>query len=133
MDDLYQEQILDHWRHSPHRGSLEQPEAAAEGMNPLCGDALQITLRLRGGRVEAMKFAGQGCVISQAAASMLADLVEGRLVAEARDLDRQELLDELGIPLSPARLKCALLSLAVLRQALGRVPGEAPGEQGGPP
>jgi nitrogen fixation NifU-like protein len=118
MDDLYQEQILDHWRHSPHRGSLDAPDAAAEGMNPLCGDAVRIELRLREGRVEAMKFAGQGCVISQAAASMLADLVEGRGVDEARDLDRQELLAELGIPLSPARLKCALLPLAVLRQAL---------------
>ena len=118
MDDLYQEQILDHWRHSPHRGSLEQPDAAADGMNPLCGDAVRIELRLHEGRVVAMMFQGEGCAISQAEASMLADLVEGRGVDEVRNLDRQELLEELGIPLSPARLKCALLPLAVLRQAL---------------
>lgn len=122
MDDLYGEQILDHWRRSPHRGALSRPDAAAEGMNPLCGDQVRLELALCDGRIAAVKFSGEGCVISQAAASLLAGLLEGRTVAEARAFDRGALLAELGVPLSPARLKCALLSLAVLREALADLP-----------
>ena len=119
MDALYQEEILEHWRRSPYRGSLEAPDRAEEGMNPLCGDQVRIELRVAGDRLLAMRFQGDGCVISQAAASILAELVEGRPLADVRTLPSQALLEALGVPLSPARVKCALLSWTVLRQALG--------------
>jgi nitrogen fixation NifU-like protein len=118
LDDLYREELLDHWRASPHRGRLEQPDAVGEGMNPLCGDAVRLEFQLDQGRIIEVKCDGDGCVISQAAASILAGLVTGKTVDEARVLDRQALLDALGVTLSPARLKCALLGLFVLRQAL---------------
>ena len=129
LGDLYREELLDHWRASPHRGRLARPDAAGEGMNPLCGDAVRLEFQVAGGRIADVKCDGDGCVISQAAASLLAGLVIGKTVAEARDLDRQALLAELGVPLSPARLKCALLALSVLRQALA--PDNAEG--GAPP
>lgn len=122
MDVLYQEEILEHWRHSPHRGTLEAPDRVEEGMNPLCGDQVRIELRVAGDRLLAMRFQGEGCVISQAAASILAELVEGRPLADVRTLPSQVLLEALGVPLSPARVKCALLSWTVLRQALGGSP-----------
>ena len=122
MDDLYQEQILDHWRNSTHRGQLATPDATAEGMSPLCGDRIRVDVQIQDGRIATMHFSGEGCVISQASASMLAELVEGRTVEEARTFDRGVLLEELGVPLSPARLKCALLALSVLRQALNELP-----------
>jgi nitrogen fixation protein NifU and related proteins len=122
MDVLYQEEILEHWRHSPYRGTLEAPDRAEEGVNPLCGDQVRIELRTTDSRLLAMRFQGRGCVISQAAASMLAELVEGRSLADVRSMPSQELLAALGVPLSPARLKCALLPWAVLRQALGPAP-----------
>lgn len=122
MDALYQEEILEHWRHSPHRGALAAPDRVGEGLNPLCGDQVRIELAVADDRVLAVRFQGEGCVISQAAASILAELVEGRPLAEAGALPSQALLAALGVPLSPARTKCALLSWAVLRQALGGAP-----------
>ena len=86
----------------------------AEDINPLCGDRVRVELKVLNGRIAEMKFTGFGCAISQAAASMLADLVEGLPVPAARDLNRQELLDALGVALSPARLKCAMLPLSAL-------------------
>ena len=124
MDVLYQEEILEHWRRSPYRGALESPDRAEEGMNPLCGDQVRIELRISDDRLLAMRFQGQGCVISQAAASILAETVEGRSLAEVRAMPSQELLAALGVPLSPARTKCALLPWAVLRQALGPKPND---------
>lgn len=122
MDALYQEEILEHWRHSPYRGALAAPDRAEEGMNPLCGDRVRIELRVAGDQLQAMRFQGDGCVISQAATSILAELVEGRSLAEARDMPSQQLLSALGVPLSPARVKCALLPWTVLRLALGAAP-----------
>ena len=122
MDALYQEEILEHWRRSPYRGSLEAPDRAEEGMNPLCGDQVRIELRVTDDRLLAMRFQGEGCVISQAAASVLATLVEGLPLAEVRALPSRALIDALGVPLSPARTKCALLSWVVLRQAVGPAP-----------
>jgi len=121
---LYQEEILEHWRRSPYRGALKSPDRAEEGMNPLCGDQVRIELRISDDRLLAMRFQGQGCVISQAAASILAETVEGRSLADVRAMPSQELLTALGVPLSPARTKCALLPWAVLRQALGPEPDD---------
>jgi nitrogen fixation NifU-like protein len=126
MDDLYREIILDHYKNPRNHGQLDPADAKAEGQNPLCGDEVTITLNFNGGEtVSEIRFDGRGCAISQAAASMLTELVQGRTAAEAAAMPKEELLDELGVPLTqnPARLKCALLGLGVLKVALHRAKG----------
>lgn len=127
MYDLYQDQILDHYRHPRNKGLLEQPDASFEDQNPLCGDTIRIALRYEPApadaasddrRIAEVRFSGSGCAISQAAASMLTEMVMGRSVAEAKALTKEDLLGELGISLSPTRLKCALLALKSLKAAL---------------
>jgi nitrogen fixation NifU-like protein len=123
-DDLYRELILDHYKNPHNHGTLDPCDARAEGQNPLCGDEIAITLTFNGGEViEDIRFAGRGCAISQAAASMLTDIVKGRPVREVAAMPSEELLDELGIPLTPVRLKCAVLGLGVLKVALHRARG----------
>jgi nitrogen fixation NifU-like protein len=124
MDDFYRENILDHYRNPRNSGHLESPSASAEGVNPLCGDELSVELEIDDDVVRDVRFNGRGCAISQAAASMISDVVKGKTVAEVAALGRDDILDELGIPLTPIRLKCAMLSVSVLKVALGRTPGE---------
>jgi nitrogen fixation NifU-like protein len=125
-DDLYRELILDHYKNPHNHGSLDPCDARAEGQNPLCGDEVAITIRFDGGDTLAdVRFEGRGCAISQAATSMLTDLVKGRGVADVAAMPKEELLDELGVPLNPARLKCAMLGLGVLKVALHRSRGTA--------
>jgi nitrogen fixation NifU-like protein len=119
-ESFYREQILDHYKCPRNSGTLEGANAHAEGQNPLCGDELQIDLRLDGDRIEAIRFSGQGCAISQAATSMLTEQVTGKTADEVVQLTRDDVVDMLGIRLSPIRLKCALLGLGVLRVALHR-------------
>jgi nitrogen fixation protein NifU and related proteins len=124
MDDLYREHILDHYKNPRNHGTIEDADVTAEGVNPLCGDQLAIDLKIADdGRIEDIKFHGRGCSISQAATSMLTELVEGHTVDEAAALTKDDILQELGIPLSPVRLKCALLGLGTLRLALNRHSG----------
>jgi nitrogen fixation NifU-like protein len=92
-------------------------------MNPLCGDEVTISVALDGDTIEDVRFRGRGCAISQAATSMLMEMVKGRSAAEVADMSRDELLEEVGIPLTPVRLKCALLGLGVLKVALHRARG----------
>lgn len=125
-DDLYRELILDHYKNPRNHGELEPCDAHAEGQNPLCGDEIAVFVNFGADdRIDAIRFNGRGCAISQAAASMLTELVEGKTAAEAAAMPREELLDELGVPLqrNPARLKCALLGLGVLRVALHQAKG----------
>jgi nitrogen fixation protein NifU and related proteins len=124
MDDFYRENILDHYRNPRNSGHLESPTTTAEGVNPLCGDELAVELEISDEVVQDVRFNGRGCAISQAAASMISDVVKGKTVAEVAALGRDDILDELGIPLTPIRLKCAMLSVSVLKVALGRTPGE---------
>ena len=124
FDQLYRENILDHYRNPRNSGHLESPTATAEGLNPLCGDELAVELEISDDVVHDVRFNGRGCAISQAAASMISDVVKGKTVAEVAALGRDDILDELGIPLTPIRLKCAMLSVSVLKVALGRTPGE---------
>jgi nitrogen fixation NifU-like protein len=124
MDDFYRENILDHYRNPRNHGHLDAPTATAEGVNPLCGDELRVELDVDDGIVRDVRFNGRGCAISQAAASMISDVVKGKTVDEVAALGRDDVLEELGIPLTPIRLKCALLSVSVLKVALGRAPGE---------
>jgi nitrogen fixation NifU-like protein len=119
MDDFYRENILDHYKNPRNRGHLDAPTTSAEGVNPLCGDELAVELKIEAGVVEDVRFNGRGCAISQAAASMISDVVRGKTVEQVRALGQEDVLEELGIPLTPIRLKCALLSVNVLRVALG--------------
>ena len=121
FDELMaRELILDHSRHPRHQGTIEHPDATAEGQNPLCGDELQIDLSIADGKISDIRFHGQGCSISQAATSMLTEVVVGKTVQEAAALESDDVTGLIGIPLSPVRLKCALLGLGVLKVALHR-------------
>jgi nitrogen fixation protein NifU and related proteins len=124
FDQLYRELILDHYKNPRNHGLLESADATAEGQNPLCGDEISVSVRLRDGDViEDVGFEGRGCAISQAATSMLTDLVKGKTAEEVATMPKEELLDELGIPLTPVRLKCAILGLGVLKLALHKAKG----------
>ena len=123
-EGFYREFILDHYKNPRNYGTIEQPHAPAEGQNPLCGDEVSIDLTFDGhDKITDVKFSGRGCAISQAATSMLTEHVIGKTAAQAAALDREELLDEIGIPLTPIRLKCAILGLGVLKVALHRAKG----------
>ena len=119
MDDLYRDEILEHYREPHNFGTLDAPDASFEGHNPLCGDRITIMLIVDdAGAVGDVAFSGRGCAISQASASMLTDEIRGMPVAEVQAMTNQDILDLLGIEISPARLKCALLSLETLQRAL---------------
>ncbi|GIL08841.1 MAG: iron-sulfur cluster scaffold-like protein [Chloroflexota bacterium] len=116
MYDMYRENILDHGRNPRNWGLLEPADIDFEGYNPLCGDRLRLTLRVDADeRITEVGWDGEGCAISQASASMLGELLVGMTLAEARQIDKQVIFDLLGIPLSMSRVKCALLSLKVLK------------------
>jgi nitrogen fixation NifU-like protein len=117
-DSIYREIILDHYQNPRNRGTLDPHDYSYEDSNPLCGDEVRIDVRVKDGAVDAIAFSGQGCAISQASASILTELVEGKSLDEVKALGKDELLEEIGITLSPARLKCALLSLKVLKAGI---------------
>jgi nitrogen fixation NifU-like protein len=125
FDDFYREIILDHYKNPHNYGLLAAPDAQAEGQNPLCGDEVTVSIRFGadGETIEEVGFEGRGCAISQAATSMLTDLVKGKTATEVAALPKEELLDEVGIPLTPVRLKCAILGLGVVKVALNRAKG----------
>ena len=126
--DYYREYIRDHYRDPRNYGKLEKPDVHCEDANPLCGDQLGIDLQIEGDQVSAVRFQGRGCAISQASASMLSEMIEGKSVQEVVALGKDDVLDALGIPISPARMKCAFLSLRVLHRALAIAGLERPGE-----
>jgi nitrogen fixation protein NifU and related proteins len=121
-DSLYREAILDHYRNPRNKGTLEPADYSYEDVNPLCGDEIRIDVRSDGERVTEIRFSGRGCAISQAAASILTELADGRPLDEVKAISREDLLDELGVPISPARMKCAMLGLKVLKAGLYGVP-----------
>jgi nitrogen fixation NifU-like protein len=115
---FYREQIMDHYKNPRYRGHLDSPTAAHEELNPLCGDMIRIEIATADGTLADARFDGHGCAVSQASASMLLEEVVGKPLAEVARFGREELFELIGVPLSPARMKCALLPLDVLRAAL---------------
>ena len=116
MDDLYREVIIEHYKNPGFRGKLDPHDISFEDSNPLCGDHIQIDLRVGAdGVIIDARFDGHGCAISQASADLLIESIIGKPVEEIKQLNKQNILDMLGIDLGPVRLKCALLSLKVLK------------------
>ena len=127
MDDLYRDEILEHYRRPHNFGTLADPDAVYEGANPLCGDRITMMLGIDpDGVVQEVAFTGRGCAISQASASLLTDEIKGKPVADVAALASEDVLDLLGIEISPARLKCAVLSLDTLQHALAETAEQQP-------
>ena len=126
MDDLYRDYILEHYRRPHNFGVIDEPTASFEGSNPLCGDRITMQIGVRNGVVERVGFTGRGCAISQASASLLTDEIKGKPVSEIEKLASNDVLDLLGIDISPARMKCAILSLDTLQHAIADATEDAP-------
>lgn len=121
-DSIYREQILDHNKNPRNKGTLENPQFTYQDVNPLCGDEIRVDVQTDGERVTDIRFSGRGCAISQAAASILTEMVDGQSLDDVKAISREDLLDELGVPISPARMKCAMLGLKVLKAGIYGVP-----------
>ena len=122
---MYREVILDHYKNPRGHGTIEDADAEAEGQNPLCGDEVSVYVAFGedGETIDDVKFSGRGCAISQAATSMLMEMTKGRTAQQVAELDKEELLAEIGVPLTPVRLKCAMLGLTTLKVALHKAKG----------
>ena len=123
FDQLYREVIIDHYKNPRGHGLLDDADGVADGQNPLCGDEVTVSVRFDGDVISDVGFEGRGCAISQAATSMLTELVVGRNADEVARMPKEELLEEIGIPLSPVRLKCAILGFGTLKVALHKSKG----------
>lgn len=128
MDDLYREHILDHYNNPRNYGVIEDADISHEEDNPLCGDKIRIDLKLKDGKIDQISFSGEGCAISKASASILTDMVKDQELSWVKGLGKDDILDELGIPISAVRIKCALLALKVLKAGIYGISGW-PGEE----
>ncbi|GIW46804.1 MAG: iron-sulfur cluster scaffold-like protein [Deltaproteobacteria bacterium] len=125
LDQL--EYILDHYKNPRNYGTLPDADVSYEEGNPSCGDVVRIDLKIEDNKVVDAKFSGQGCTISQASASILTEMIIGKSLEEIREITKEDMLNALGIRISPIRFKCALLALKVLKSGLYGVknwPGE---------
>jgi nitrogen fixation protein NifU and related proteins len=115
-DDIYREIILDHYRNPRNKGKLSNPDVSTHDSNPLCGDEIDMHLKVEEDKIKDIKFEGRGCAISQASASMLTEMIAGRPLNTVKDITKDDILENIGLMnLGPARIKCALLSLKVLK------------------
>lgn len=128
MDDLYRENILDHYNNPRNYGVIEDADISHEEDNPLCGDKIRIDLKLKDGKIDQISFSGEGCAISKASASILTEMVKDQELSLVKGLGKDDILDELGIPISAVRIKCALLALKVLKAGIYGISGW-PGEE----
>jgi nitrogen fixation NifU-like protein len=128
-EQFYREYILDHYKNPRNFGRIEGADITHEEYNPLCGDMVGMDFRVRDGVIEDVKFHGRGCAISQASASLLTERLKGLTLDEAQQVGKDDVLEELGIDISPARLKCALLSLKVLKVGAYGLAAEEEDEQ----
>lgn len=120
-DDIYREIILDHYRNPRNKGKLPEADVSIHDSNPLCGDEIDMHLKVDGDKIKDIKFEGRGCAISQASASMLTEMVMGKPLTSIKDLSKDDILENIGLTsLGPARIKCALLSLKVLKMGMVR-------------
>ena len=118
-DDIYREIILDHYRNPRNKGKLQDADVIIHDSNPLCGDQIDIYLKVKDGNIEDIKFDGRGCAISQASASMLTEMIINKPLTNAKDISKDDILENIGLTnLGPARIKCALLSLKVLKMGM---------------
>jgi nitrogen fixation NifU-like protein len=118
LDNIYMEFILENYRNPKNYGSMDNPTVERSGSNPLCGDEITIYLRIENNRIVDVRFTGRGCAISQASASILTEMIKGKDLDYVKVLKEEDLLSALGIELSTARLKCALLSYRVLKDSV---------------
>jgi nitrogen fixation NifU-like protein len=117
VSDLYAERLLDHYRQPRNRGRLPSPDLVGEEYNPLCGDRVRVEACVAAGQVVEIRFEGRGCALCLGAASILTEVVGGRLLSDLKALDSDAFLDELQSPVRPARLRCALLPWMAFRRA----------------
>jgi len=123
--DIYRDIILDYYRHPRNFGDLPNPDVRAKDSNPLCGDVIEMQLKIENGRVKDIRFKGKGCAISQASASMLTEVAKGKTLDEIKALSKSDVLNLLGIDPGPTRIKCALLGLKVIKLAVYGYLGQA--------
>jgi nitrogen fixation NifU-like protein len=123
--DIYKDIILDYYRNPRNFGDLPNPDVRVKDSNPLCGDVIEMQLKIGDGKVEDIRFKGKGCAISQAAASMLTETVKGKALEEIKALGKSDVLDLLGIDPGPTRIKCALLGLKVIKLGVYGFLGQA--------
>jgi nitrogen fixation NifU-like protein len=115
-DDIYREIILDHYRNPRNKGKLPEADISTHDSNPLCGDEIDIHMKIQGDRIMDVKFEGRGCAISQASASMLTEMVINKPLTSVKDIAKTDILENIGLTnLGPARIKCALLALKVMK------------------
>lgn len=118
-DDIYREIILDHYRNPRNKGKMTDADVVIHDSNPLCGDQIDIYLKVKDGDIDDIKFDGRGCAISQASASMLTEMILKKPLTLAKDISKEDILENIGLTnLGPARIKCALLSLKVLKMGM---------------
>lgn len=118
--DIYAENILEHYKNPRNQGSIDKPDASFTERNPLCGDIVKVDLKLKDGQIEDLKFSGEGCAISQATISILSEKLIGTNIADLDQIDRKHITEMLGIPISERRIKCALLCLLALKNAVNQ-------------
>jgi len=117
-NSIYREIILEHYKNPSNRGTLDPCDYSYQDVNPLCGDEIRIDVRVADDHISEIRFSGRGCAVSQASTSILTEMVQGKSLDEVKAIGRDDLLDEIGIPVSPARMKCAMLGLKVLKAGI---------------
>jgi nitrogen fixation NifU-like protein len=118
MDNLYREFLLDHYKNPKNKRKIEHADVHAQDSNPLCGDEVEIFMKLNNAHIKDVSFEGKGCVISMASASMLSEYVTDKNIADVKNMTREQWLEMINLPLTPTRIKCAMLPLATMKKGI---------------